>query len=366
MTPLLAGSVPFFSRRSMALCAVDGKLVFFGGVGAAGSESILDVSNDCWVFDPSSLEWRQVKQCGFAPSPRRCVGVAAVSTGMYLWGGSGLVGTQDGMRYSFLNDWWHFEIASGKWSLLRDSDDHLHAPIIGTGEKYPAPRYTPVFHTIGREIFLFGGYTEDRLGKRKLNDAWVSDGDTWQPVEMTGTPGYSHEANWPGLRYGCMSAVVDGDIFVNGGFSDEGDHNDLWCFRMADRRWQLIAPESLGPEVPAARYCAAFAYYEGKLFLFGGRSRRYPKLNFNDLWVFDLGQKKWRCLNENRTPHLYDASATFPAYHAKASAAIVDGYWYLWGGEGLSGHVSDFWRFSFDTSRWELLQVARDDDPIFW
>lgn len=366
MKSLMDSSVPFFSRRSMAMCAVEGKLVFFGGVGAAGTESILDVANDCWVFNPASLEWRQVEQRGLWPSPRRCVGVASTSKGMYLWGGSGLADTPAGKRYTFLNDWWYFELSSGRWTLLRDSDDHKHSPIIGVGDMYPPPRYTPVFQAVPQGLFLFGGYTEDRLGKRKLNDAWTCEGETWKPVKMAGAIGYGNGANWPGLRYGCMSAGVDGRVFVFGGFSDEGDHNDLWCFSMADRRWQLIAAESAGAEAPVARYCAAFAYHEGKLFLFGGRSRRYPKLNFNDLWVLDLATEKWECLNDSQSPHRYDARAPFPAYHAKASTAVVDGYWYLWGGEGLHGHVSDFWRFDFQSQVWEQISAARNDDPIFW
>lgn len=366
MRPLMDGRVPFFSRRSMAVCAVEGKLVFFGGVGAAGTESILDVADDCWVFDPSLLEWRQIERHGPWPSPRRCVGITPAPGGMYLWGGSGLADSREGKRYSFLNDWWHFELATGQWSLLRKSDDHRQSPIVGAGEMYPPPRYTPVFQAAREDLFLFGGYTEDRLGKRKLNDAWICQDGTWQLVEMAGAIGYGCGSDWPGLRYGCMSAVVGGRIYVFGGFSDEGDHNDLWCFSMVNRRWQLIVPESSGSEAPPARYCAAFACHEGRLFLFGGRSRRYPKLNFNDLWVFDLVQEKWECLNENRTPHLYDASAPFPGYHAKASTAVVGNYWYLWGGEGLHGHVSDFWRYCMDDGHWELLQAARDDDPVFW
>jgi hypothetical protein len=367
MEATLKGAVPFHARRSMAACSVGDKLVFFGGVGAAGTESILDVANDCWVFDPSTLMWQQVTQHNPWPSPRRCVGVAPTCTGMYLWGGSGLAGIQEGqVRYTFLNDWWQFDLFSGSWSLIRDSDDHRYSPIIGAAVIFPSPRYTPVFQAVAGGFFLFGGYTEDRLGKRKLNDAWIYDGETWKPVEMCGKTGYGYGAKWPGVRYGCMSAAVGGWVFIFGGFSDEGEHNDLWLFDAVGRCWELIVPESSGPEVPAARYCSAFAYNREKLFLFGGRSRRFPKLNFNDLWVFDLVQKKWECLNGNRTPHLYDESAPFPAYHAKTSAAVVDGSWYLWGGEGLSGHVSDFWRFSFDAYNWELLQAARQDDPVFW
>lgn len=363
--PLMTGNVPFFSRRSMAVCAIDKQLIFFGGVGAAGTESILDVANDCWIFDPSQLAWKKVPQNESWPSPRRCVGVAPASSGMYLWGGSGIRIEGQEKRYTFLNDWWHFNPVTGQWKLLRDSDNHELAPE-EQALRYPVPRYTPVFQSTQDGIFLFGGYTEDRLGKRKLNDAWVWNEDKWNNIPILDRVGYGEQANWPGLRYGCMSAAMGGSVFVFGGFSDDGDHNDLWRFDVAERKWHLIAPEAHHANQPAARYCSAFSCDGTKLYLFGGRSRKYPKLNFNDLWVFDLTDGEWECVHENRTPHRYDAEAEFPAYHAKSSSATIDDVWYVWGGEGISGHVSDFWRYSFTQNSWQLLQAARIDDPIFW
>jgi N-acetylneuraminic acid mutarotase len=366
MIPLLEHPVPFFSRRSMALCAVDRRLIFFGGVGAASTESILDVANDCWLFNPDSLTWSELEQNGLWPSPRRCVGVTSVDSGMYLWGGSGITGSSEGLRYDFLNDWWHLNIATRAWTLLRPTDDHRISPLAGAADAYPCPRYTPVFQSAAGLLFLFGGYTEDRLGKRKLNDAWIFDGSAWREVERTGHAGYGDNASWPGLRYGCMSASDGERVYVFGGYSDDGDHNDMWYFDIAANRWGLIAPESTISGAPAARYCAAFVYYKEKLYLFGGRSRRYAKLNFNDVWMFDLATFTWACLSDNRTPHAYDANANFPAYHAKSSSAALSGYWYIWGGEGVHGHVSDFWRFEFDSGTWRMLQAARRDDPRFW
>ncbi len=350
----------------MAMCAVGDSLVLFGGVGAAGTESILDVANDCWVFDTVSLTWREVPMHGMWPSPRRCAGVAPAASGLFLWGGSGVSETGSETHYNFLNDCWRFEIATGQWSVLHESDDHRQAPLADGESVYPSPRYTPVLQPANGKLFLFGGYTEDRLGKRKLNDAWLAEGHTWRRVPESGVAGYDGEARWPGRRYGCMSAASGEDVFICGGFSDDGDHNDVWRFDAREGRWDLLAPESSGPEVPAPRYCAALAHHARRLFLFGGRSRRHPKLNFNDLWVFELDQLRWRCLRANHDTHDYGPTARVPGYHAKASSAVVHDDWYIWGGEGLAGHVSDFWRFSLTRHAWELVQAARDDDPRFW
>ena len=363
---MLAGSSPVFARRSMAACSTGGKIVLFGGVGAAGTESILDVANDCWTFDPEAMTWRELIPGEPMPSPRRCVGIVATAGGLSVWGGSGVTETPAGLRYTFLNDWWDLDLAAEKWTRLRESDDHLVAPLANDGAPYPSPRYTPVFHRVNETLFLFSGYTEDRLGKRKLNDVWLHDGSAWSEVVRTGDAGYDDAAAWPGERYGSASAASGDRIFVFGGFSDVGDHNDLWEFDPARRRWRLLSPESPSSAVPLARYCSAFACHDDKLFLFGGRSRRNPRANYNDVWRFDVRSSRWECVSPNRAPHVYDASAEFPGYHAKTANVAAGRHWYIWGGEGLHGHVSDFWRFSFSTGEWEFLQAARPDDPRFW
>jgi hypothetical protein len=364
VNPLLPDHVPFFSRRSMAVAAIGTDLYFFGGVGAAGTDSILDVSDDLWCFDTCQLTWKQVRRDGAWPSSRRCIGFVGLDGKLLLWGGSGVIQEEDApLRHTFLNDEWRFDPMAQQWDLLMESEDHRKTPL---RKDRPFPRYTPVLQPVGRQFFLFGGYTEDRLGKRKLNDTWVQSAGQWHQIPVTTSPGYLVGADGPGLRYGCMSATDGENVYICGGFSDDGDHNDVWRFSSSMSCWELLAPEVSETAIPAPRYCAAFSYFDDQLFMFGGRSRRYPKLNFNDLWVFDLTKNKWSVLTDNRLPHQYDAESVYPAYHAKSSSVVCEGFWYLWGGEGFRGHVSDFWRYSFQSGEWQLIQSARNDDPIFW
>jgi N-acetylneuraminic acid mutarotase len=288
----------------MAAASLGGNVYFFGGVGAAGTESILDVSADLWCFDTAALAWRPIERSGPAwPAPRRCVGWSAHHGQLLLWGGSGITVQTDGRcTHNFLNDEWQFDPSTEAWTLVSPTDDHRLSPI-DKGNTSPFPRYTPVFQTVGDELFLFGGYTEDRLGKRKLNDAWVRSGRQWRQVPFGAKPGYTVGADWPGLRYGSMAAADEENVYVCGGFSDDGDHIDLWRFDMASRQWRLLAPDDDSETAPKARYCGAFARYGRKLFLFGGRSRMFPKLNFNDLWMFDLDANTWSMLSDNRFPH---------------------------------------------------------------
>ncbi len=348
----------------MAMTAAGTELFFFGGVGAAGTESILDVSDDLWRFETRSLKWRRVHNSGDWPNARRCAGICAWGRTVQLWGGSGIETTEGVTRYTFLNDWWQFDIDRNGWRCLHASNDKYSSSM--GSNIYPVPRYTPVFIPIDGGYFLFGGYTEDRFGKRKLNDAWMSREGDWHEIRGNIDAGYQRAAKWPGLRYGCMSATDGRNVYICGGFSDDGDHNDLWCFNCITQEWTILSPDEVSSDHPAQRYCASFSWHHDGLFLFGGRSRRFPKLNFNDLWMFDIATAKWQCISENRAPHCYNEAALFPGYHAKSSSASAGDYWYIFGGEGIHGHVSDFWRFCFESRTWELIQKARDDDPIFW
>jgi hypothetical protein len=365
---VLQQRVPFRARRSMAAAAFGERLYFFGGVGSAtGTESILDVANDLWCFDTRDLSWREVPLSAPWPPARRCAGWTSHDGGLVLWGGSGICRTPEGAtRYTFLNDVWRFIPATERWELVRETDDHRVTPAdSGEAAAHPFPRYTPVWQSVGGELFLFSGYTEDRLGKRKLNDAWICRGTAWRRIP----PGPRQDdagAGWPGPRYGCMSACDSRSVYVCGGVSDAGDHIDLWRFDMAGQAWEQLSPDADGPGTPAPRYCAAMTVHGGEVFVFGGRSRIHPKRNFNDLWAFDLAARIWRQVQENREPHRYDESAEFPGYHAKAATAVVGRDWYLWGGEGRRGHVSDFWTYSFADGRWRMLSAARSDDPCFW
>jgi N-acetylneuraminic acid mutarotase len=365
--PLLPGHAPFFSRRSMSMTSCRGRLICFGGVGAGGTESILDVTDECWLFDTRTMQWRPIARSAPWPSARRCPGFTAAPAGALLWGGSG-VATHDGqLRYTFLNDCWRFDLESESWVELHRSDDHRESPIAESQQLYPSPRYTPVFQPAGDSgYFLYSGYTEDRLGKRNLDDAWMWDGARWSQVECDGPGGYDGRATWPGVRYGAVSAAADAVVYVFGGYSASGDHNDLWQFDASSLRWSLLSKHDEQSDRPEPRYCGAMAAHNGALIVFGGRSRRYPKKNFNDVWIFDVHARTWLRLTDNHGPHIYDASATSPGYHAKAAHAVDGDFWYLWGGEGRSGHVSDFWRFSLVERRWQMLQAARPDDPAFW
>ena len=111
--------VPFFSRRSMVVAAHGDDLYFFGGVGAKGTESILDVSADLWCFSTKDFSWAEIPIHGHWPSPRRCVGFVAHDDKLLLWGGSGVeMDERNITRHIFLNDMWVFDPQSIQWKII--------------------------------------------------------------------------------------------------------------------------------------------------------------------------------------------------------------------------------------------------------
>lgn len=363
--------VPFMARRSMACTVYQDKIFFFGGVGAHGTESILDVTNDLWSYTPTVGVWECLQHQGISPSPRRCVGFASSEQGITLWGGSGLRKDSSGKEtYSFLNDLWLYSPNEKCWHLLQETDDHLRSPKEEPLQLRPEPRYTPVWHTLSSGFFfLFSGYTEDRLGKRKMNDLWLCNPSLLSWEKISGDEllhGYSVSKQWPGVRYGTTSIVHDSIVYIFGGFSDDGDHNDVWMWGLKDRKWQCLSSDCHESINPSPRYCASGAYYDGSFWIFGGRSRSFPKINFNDTWRFDIRSKSWELVVPQCTVNEYGLSAHSIGYHAKSSSAVLDGLWYIWGGEGLHGHVSDLWAFDFNLREWNMKYPARLDDPLFW
>lgn len=330
-------TVPFRARRSMACAPLGSALFFFGGVGAnTGTGSILDVSDELWRFDVPASRWHPIERTASWPAPRRCVGWAPLGNGLVLWGGSGVEERDGGSAYTFLDDMWTFGTEHG-WSEL--------------DARGPTARYWPAFEAVGETMVLFGGYTEDRLGKRRLDDVWVFLDGRWE----------RRSARGPSARYGTASASDGDGLLVFGGASDDRDHGDVWRY---DGDWTCLRAD--GDDGPAPRYCAALGLHDRSLLVFGGRSRRSPKENHNDLWRFQLDEGRWELLQPNRLPHRYDGSTPFPGYHAKAATAVLDRALYVWGGEGRNGHVSDFWRLDLDSLSWQLLESARADDPVLW
>eukprot|EP00794_Sanderia_malayensis_P005708 gene5708-6408_t len=107
-------------------------------------------------------------------------------------------------------------------------------------------------------------------------------------------PKYLYDSNCPmkvAARASHASALQGTDIWVYGGYSFESAHADnLLKYDTVKNSWHVI---SSNPE-PKQRFGHTMAYYNKKLFIYGGISGSETS---NELWEFDILTKSWIKLN---------------------------------------------------------------------
>lgn len=154
-------------------------------------------------------------------------------------------------------------------------------------EEKPCPRNQPVisYNEQQHSIFLFGGFCS--LDKKRLNDLWQFDGQSW--IRITGD-------NPPPARSGhsMIYDKVNNRLLVFGGKNEEGKLlNDLWSWDGS--RWEMISVD--GPE-PRQSQRVVFNSENGDVFMFGGSNIEGKALN--DTWVFRKGA--WVEIESGNTP----------------------------------------------------------------
>lgn len=300
------------AARSIGAAVWRGDFYMFGGFGFNGTVKPDDVSDDLWRYRDG---WRHVFAGG--PAPARYPSLTDAGDRILSFGGCSY---SDG-GITFHNDLWSFD---GSWRK-----------VVTQGAR-PEQRYTSAVAWHGGSLVVFGGCAREHGPGAYFGDLWRLAAGCWE--RMHGPE------EGPGRRYGFGWTAAGGTLYVFGGYDGSRDLGDLWALDLVRLRWQKL------PSVPEARYCPALGHVDGKLVLFGGRSKVNAKRNLSDTWIFD---GEWR--------QHFDQG---PAYHAKSAYASDGSVMWLYGGEGPHGHVSDLWRY--DSNGWRLMSPARDDDPILW
>jgi N-acetylneuraminic acid mutarotase len=116
------------------------RMALFGGQGNTAA-----YLGDTWLYDPRTLEWKQVT--GPGPSPRNLYASCATANHMYVFGGAARGGP--------LRDLWSFDGTA--WRQIKAS---------GTPPR--ARSATEGASSAGAKMFMFGGHD----GRRELADFW--------------------------------------------------------------------------------------------------------------------------------------------------------------------------------------------------
>ena len=158
-----------------------------------------------------------------------------------------------------LNDVWILDINSEKWSQV----------VCPGGVTQPKPRGAHSASLIGRKIYIFGGYGGYGYTRQDFNDLFTLDIDKWiwSKVETICAPP---------VRSGHQSAVVDGKLFVMGGWCASEQFDDVYTLNEESSSWEKLETASGGDSWGACRWnftaVSVYAVPSSKVFVFGGNS----------------------------------------------------------------------------------------------
>ncbi|KAG9409492.1 Kelch domain-containing protein 10 [Aphanomyces cochlioides] len=142
----------------------------------------------------------------------------------------------------------------------------------------------------------------------------------WTKLQVSGTK--------PPVRSGHSSVVVNGVMYVFGGYNEGNCHNDLYAFNLVHHHWTKL--EHKGGIVPDGRashaWCASTD--QTKLYLFGGSGPHWGQTNMGKLLQYCLVTHEWSVV---------PTSGTHPPPGYGQSLVAIDNKLYLFG--GTSGHI---------------------------
>ncbi|EQC41166.1 hypothetical protein SDRG_01143 [Saprolegnia diclina VS20] len=161
-----------------------------------------------------------------------------------------------------------------------------------------------------------------------------------------------HESLWtklrvsgaqPPVRSGHASVVVNGMMYVFGGYNDGNCHFDLYAFDLTHHHWTKL--ENKGVVSPDGRashaWCASAD--ETKLYLFGGSGPHWGQTNMGKLLQFTLATQKWSVVT---------TAGTHPPPGYGQSMVAIGSKLYLFGGTSGHVYVNDLFIFDQVTATW--------------
>ena len=286
------------------------RLLIVGGRDSAGP-----VPDALWSFDPVSYTWIELDLGGPQARSGSASALAADGSGFYYFGGE----SNDAVH----GDLWWFDFATSTWEPIEPASGPIPSARAGA-----AGAVDP----FGRVVISHG-----RGNETVLDDTWAFDPATSRWTDRSPDP-----ATRPLARSDHeLLAVPDyGLILLYGGCSGSSDsclQGDLWAFDVASGIWSDITPAA----GPSARTGTALARIGSSILLVGGRTELGPE---SDVWrgYFDGATIEW-------TELTYVNHGPMGIYRRVLhDMATTGNEFYVFGGNGVEGALSDLWKFSLD------------------
>ncbi|KAL3695736.1 hypothetical protein R1sor_009812 [Riccia sorocarpa] len=258
--PMVKGSPPA-PRDSHTCTTVGSRLFVFGGTD--GTSPL----NDLHILDTITNQWSSPTTGGDGPAPREGHSAALIGSRLFVFGGCGR--SPDDMEETYFNDTYILDTHSFQWTRA------------GTTGTPPAPRDSHTCSSYKNAFIVFGG--EDSSNSY-LSDIHILDAETlvWKELKTTG------QKLVP--RAGHTTIALGRYLFVFGGFTDDRKlFNDLHFLHIETGVWTKAATVGEGPSPRFSLAGDSADPARGILLFFGGCNQNLEALE--DMYYLDTEMK---------------------------------------------------------------------------
>ena len=289
-------------RHAAAFDVSRKQMIIFGGRYREDANSgLYELYNDLWAFDINTDTWEQLQPQGEVPPARTNSAMVYDPTGdrMILFGGNT---SNDGLRFTPLNDTWILDLETRTWSKL-------------TFGAAPTAR---LFHAMAldsahNKVLVYSGGDENAFFGPFISDVWALDLTTLAWEQLWEARSSSGDAPAARINAVLMDDPERSRVVMFGGHDDTslGNSNDLWAFDSATAQWSVLRPGDVytGAGCPSFCQCAEdFVEYDlesperrqyhtlvpipdqSTAILFGGTG---DCGYIDDTWHLDLANATW-------------------------------------------------------------------------
>lgn len=190
-------------------------------------------------------------------------------------------------------------------------------------------------------MYVFGGY--DGMARVNTFHAFSFAEKRWSPVLPS-----ANSSHAPSPRDRHVAFAFGNSFYVHGGFDGTSRVSDFWGFDFSSMTWREVVVLTGRP--PSPRHSHAAVTHRHSLYIFGGYDGSYK----SDLHEFDFTLSQWSAV---------PAAGRRPRSRYRATAVAYKNMMILYGGHDGTRHLSDTHIFDFDTRTWSAL-VTEGTAPI--
>ena len=201
------------------------------------------------------------------------------------------------------------------------------------GGSPPSARSLHAAALLNGTMYVFGGYD----GNQRVNTfhAFSFAEKRWSPVHPS-----AGSAPGPSPRDRHVMVAFANSVLVHGGFDGVSRVGDMWCFDFSTMMWREVV--ALSGRAPSPRHSHSAAVVGSAFFVFGGYDGSYK----SDLHEYDFVASRWGVV---------PAAGRRPRARYRATLCVHKSSLILHGGHDGTRHLSDTHVFDLETRIWSNL-----------